>query len=318
MVLTASFRGVTETTIKVGVTVPDFDALHAAGIPNYQGDHGLAFQAFFDKINAEGGVLGRQIEPEWAHSNLQAIVDGTDNRAYVDGNVSVSQIPSEAMFENPDFQERCMSVFREAYPELERETAYLPTGDQQAAGEPNWIAPIQRACNQTRLFKAIAELAGANLTNDSFRAHHRGARNVNMRRVAAELGVSPIPLYNRIGNKDALLDAMAARIGSEFFLPVDGDEHWTDYVRRWCHCLRERLLAVPDNLLFLRAGRKYLVAAAEPLIEKIRSVGYDRTVEGSCSESTSSPSPRALCCWTCWVATSTSRLVVYGTCSHCS
>ncbi|MDE0579356.1 MAG: ABC transporter substrate-binding protein [bacterium] len=347
VVLTASFRGVTETTIKVGVTVPDFDALHDAGIPNYQGDHGLAFQAFFDKINAEGGILGRQIEPvyatfnfllpvsqeeaclkiaedeevfivfqgmlrdanlcfpeqydtlliserwittglqeragdtvwlqttamseaataimaqvlaesgrldgktiaivgnnantpeqletlqavladlgfdaqtvmlsaalndrvatdeevrilaerfsadgvdfifeiigggtivqtmadegytpEWAHSNLQAIVDGTDNRAYVNGNVSVSQIPSEAMFENPDFQERCMSVFREAYPELEPETAYLPTGDQQAAGEPNWVAPIQRACNQTRLFKAIAELAGANLTNDSFR-----------------------------------------------------------------------------------------------------------------------------------------------------
>lgn len=34
-----------------------------------------------------------------------------------------------------------------------------------------------------------------------------GLDKVNMRRVAAELGVSPIPLYNRIGNKDALLDA---------------------------------------------------------------------------------------------------------------
>ncbi|MCY3889751.1 MAG: TetR family transcriptional regulator [bacterium] len=103
-----------------------------------------------------------------------------------------------------------------------------------------------------------------------------GLDNVNMRRVAAELGVSPIPLYNRIGNKDALLDAMAARIGSEFFLPAGADEHWTDYARRWCHRLRERLLAVPDHQLFLRAGRKYLVAAAEPLIEKIRTVGYDR------------------------------------------
>ncbi|MCY3862983.1 MAG: TetR family transcriptional regulator, partial [bacterium] len=59
-----------------------------------------------------------------------------------------------------------------------------------------------------------------------------GLDNVNMRRVAAELGVSPIPLYNRIGNKDALLDAMAARIGSEFFLPVGEYEHWTDYARR--------------------------------------------------------------------------------------
>ena len=348
VVLTASFRGVTETSIKVGVTVPDFDALQAMGIPNYHGNAELAYQAFFDKINAEGGVFGRQIEPvyaiydfllpvtqeeaclrlvedeevfivmygllgdanlcfpelydtmvftqsgltpdlqeragdtlwlqtsaatdsadaimagvlaqsgkldgktigiignistntpeqleglqavladlgfdsqavmftaalndrvaadeeahiaaerfdadgvdfvfnviggstlvqimanagytpEWAHSSLQAIVEGTDDLSLVDGHVSVSQIPAEAMFEDPDFQERCMSVFREAYPELEPETTYLPTSEQQAAGEPHWIHPIQRACNETRLFKAIAEIAGANLTNDSFR-----------------------------------------------------------------------------------------------------------------------------------------------------
>ena len=33
-----------------------------------------------------------------------------------------------------------------------------------------------------------------------------------MRTVSAELGVSPEPLYKRIGNKDALLDAMARRL----------------------------------------------------------------------------------------------------------
>lgn len=345
--LTASFRGVTETSIKVGVAVPDFDALQAAGISNYQGDHELAYQAFFDKINAEGGIYGRQIEgvyatfnfllpvsqeeaclkltedeevfivlygllrdanlcfpdlhdtmlmtaswmtsdlqeqagetlwlqteaiaesataimaqvltesgrldgktiaivgntantpeqlealqavladlgfdaqtvmltaplsdrvatdnevqilaerfdadgvdfifdiiggngiiqtmaeegytPEWAHTNLAAVVDGTEDRSYVDGTVSVSQIPAQAIFEDADFQERCMSVFREAYPELEPETTYLPNGDQQAAGEPNWVTPVHRACNHTRLLKALGEIAGADLTNDTFR-----------------------------------------------------------------------------------------------------------------------------------------------------
>ncbi|NIR39677.1 MAG: hypothetical protein GWN79_17950, partial [Actinobacteria bacterium] len=61
--LFASFRGVTETSIKVGVAVPDFDALQAAGISNYQGDAEIAFQAFFDEINDEGGVHGRLIDP---------------------------------------------------------------------------------------------------------------------------------------------------------------------------------------------------------------------------------------------------------------
>ena len=39
----------------------------------------------------------------------------------------------------------------------------------------------------------------------------RGLDAVSMRNVSASLGVSPVPLYNRIGNKDALVDAMAQR-----------------------------------------------------------------------------------------------------------
>ena len=61
--LFASFRGVTESTVKVGVAVPDFDALQAAGISNYQGDAEIAFQAFFDRVNDEGGIYGRMIDP---------------------------------------------------------------------------------------------------------------------------------------------------------------------------------------------------------------------------------------------------------------
>lgn len=108
-----------------------------------------------------------------------------------------------------------------------------------------------------------------------------GLDAVTMRRVAAELGTSPIPVYNRIGDKEALLDAMAARVTSAFALPVRSDEHWTDYARRWCHRLRERRLAVPDNRLMLRAGRGAIVAAAEPLIGVLRAhgIGRDRAVE---------------------------------------
>ena len=39
-----------------------------------------------------------------------------------------------------------------------------------------------------------------------------GLDAVSMRSVGARLGVSPVPLYSRVGNKDALLEAMAERL----------------------------------------------------------------------------------------------------------
>lgn len=103
-----------------------------------------------------------------------------------------------------------------------------------------------------------------------------GIDKVSMRRVAAELGVSPIPVYNRIGNKEALLDAMAARVATDVAPPALPDEHWTDYARRWCHHLRERRLAVPDSRLLLRAGREPMAATAAPLIKLLRAADVER------------------------------------------
>ncbi len=39
-----------------------------------------------------------------------------------------------------------------------------------------------------------------------------GLEAVSMRSVSSRLGVSPVPLYSRIGNKDALVDAIADRL----------------------------------------------------------------------------------------------------------
>jgi hypothetical protein len=345
--LPASFRGVTETTIKVGVAVPDFDALQAAGVSNYQGSAEVAFGAFFDKVNEEGGIFGRMIDPvyvvfdfvapetqdlacsqfaedhdvfivlygllgdsnlcltnlqdtmvmtrsfqtsvlrdqaevlwlqlnaidddrtrvmgrvlaesgrldgktvailvseaqsgsgegaalnetlgefgidaevsigtapggdsiardadlaliaegfrvdgvdfvfdlfgggdtagsfsragftpQFAFKALGASIDGTPERSLLDGALSVSEINEQAIFADADFQTNCMEVVRAANPDLVDEMAILPTGDQQAAGEPNWINPVMISCDQTRLLDALGEIAGADLTNDSFR-----------------------------------------------------------------------------------------------------------------------------------------------------
>lgn len=61
-VATGPAPGVTEDSIKVGVTFVDLDAL--GDIANLDhGDYVGAYQVLFDQINAEGGINGRTIEP---------------------------------------------------------------------------------------------------------------------------------------------------------------------------------------------------------------------------------------------------------------
>jgi hypothetical protein len=381
--LPASFRGVTETSIKVGVAVPDFDALQAAGIANYQGDADIAFQAFIDVINENGGVYGRQIDPvyvsfdfldpssqdvacaefvddhevfivlyglltanntcltelnqtmvmtrsfqtselrersgdtlwlqlnasddervrilgsavhesgrlegktigilasasqgdglegrvlqdvladlgyestlligeagqgdqvataneralfaetyrtagvdflfdltgggntagdfadagftpELAYKAIGPSVDGAEDRTLLDGAIGVGEITEAAMLVDEDFITNCIDVVIAANPDLAEEILYLPTGDEQAAGRRSWVNPIMIACDQTRLFDMIGEIAGADLTNDSFRA------------ALDELG--PVDLY---GYGQASFDSESKWDGlDEFYLQV--------------------------------------------------------------------------------------------------
>lgn len=344
-----SFRGVTADTIKIGVTVPDFDALQAADLPNYQGDNRLAFQAFIDEINADGGIHGRMLEVVYADfdflspqtqdeactrltedeevfivlfglladSNLclselhdtmvmtfsyqtiaarsrsgdtlwlqeeaadeaeaeilakvvadagyldgatvgilasettggvvvgealqqaladaghdseihvaadtggdptarnaelqrlaqRFLADGVDflfnlggggtwtedlaaegfhpprtaylvlntdteaasDKSLLDGALAVGSLTGDEIWDDPEFQESCIQPILDAYPELTEEFSYLPDSDEQAAGERNWLTQTRSACNQTMLLKQLGEIAGADLTNDSFR-----------------------------------------------------------------------------------------------------------------------------------------------------
>lgn len=60
--LTASFRGVTEEVIKIGVVSVDFERLAAAGIDQNRGDATGTYIAAIEAINDRGGLFGRQIE----------------------------------------------------------------------------------------------------------------------------------------------------------------------------------------------------------------------------------------------------------------
>ena len=68
-----------------------------------------------------------------------------------------------------------------------------------------------------------------------------GLDAVSMRSVSTRLGVSPVPLYGRIGNKGALVDAIADRLLADLAPPSNDDEPWSEYALRWARRLRARL-----------------------------------------------------------------------------
>ena len=101
-----------------------------------------------------------------------------------------------------------------------------------------------------------------------------GLDAVSMRSVSARLGVSPVPLYSRIGNKDALLDAIADRLLADLAPPSAEDEAWDEYAVRWARELRGRLRLARDSRLILSPGRDAYVQASRPLIEVMRRDGF--------------------------------------------
>jgi TetR/AcrR family tetracycline transcriptional repressor len=106
---------------------------------------------------------------------------------------------------------------------------------------------------------------------DIFR--EEGLDAVSMRSVSTRLGVSPVPLYSRVGNKEALLDAIADRLLADLAPPSNNDEPWTSYAARWAGALRTRLYETRDSRLILSVGRHAYVEASRPLIEVMRHDG---------------------------------------------
>jgi TetR/AcrR family transcriptional regulator, tetracycline repressor protein len=100
-----------------------------------------------------------------------------------------------------------------------------------------------------------------------------GLDAVSMRSVSGRLGVSPVPLYSRIGNKQALVEAIADRLLSGVAPPVDEREGWAEYAVRWTRALRARLRLARDSRLIVTPHRTAYVEASRPLIEVMRRDG---------------------------------------------
>lgn len=106
---------------------------------------------------------------------------------------------------------------------------------------------------------------------DIFR--EQGLDAVSMRSVSSRLGVSPVPLYSRIGNKEALVDAIADHLLADLAPQSTDDEAWTDYAVRWATQLRARLRLAHDSRLILVTNREAYVQASRPLVAEMRDGG---------------------------------------------
>ena len=101
-----------------------------------------------------------------------------------------------------------------------------------------------------------------------------GLDAVSMRSVATRLGVSPVPLYSRIGNKEALVDAIADRLFANFTPPRVDNESWDSYATRWATALRSQLAPARESRLVLSLGRDAFVEVSRPLVEAMRHDGF--------------------------------------------
>jgi TetR/AcrR family tetracycline transcriptional repressor len=103
--------------------------------------------------------------------------------------------------------------------------------------------------------------------------NEKGLDAVSMRTVSARLGVSPVPVYRRIGNKEALLDAMANRLLADVAPLPAARENWRHYAFRWVTALRTRLGSTDVKLLIGERRAPY-VEASRPLVEKLQASGF--------------------------------------------
>jgi AcrR family transcriptional regulator len=89
-----------------------------------------------------------------------------------------------------------------------------------------------------------------------------GLDAISMRSVATRLGVTPPPVYARIGNKDALIDAVADHLLDDLAPTPDRDEAWADYARRWTRQLRARLTDANELILMIEPPPVAAIAVA--------------------------------------------------------
>src|SRR5215216_4035698 len=111
-------------------------------------------------------------------------------------------------------------------------------------------------------------------------ADAEGLEAVTIRRLAKELGVTPMALYWHFRSKDELLDGMAARIFEEIDLSVDASATWQEQMRALLASMLGVLRAHPSAAILLSrrtASSEDSLRATEVALDILRRGGFSPT-----------------------------------------
>lgn len=113
-------------------------------------------------------------------------------------------------------------------------------------------------------------------------ADEEGLERASLRRIAEELGVTPMALYRHVEDKDDLLDAMADRLYAELSMPETGGDWWAELVAL-ARSTRRALLRHPSAVsLFARPlPGPHGERLAKALLVTLRRAGFE---EGEAAE----------------------------------
>lgn len=105
-----------------------------------------------------------------------------------------------------------------------------------------------------------------------------GADAVSMRRLAAELEVGVMSLYNHLPSKAALLDGVAERVLSRIEFRDDPGAPWSDRVRMQAHAFRQLARDYPRSTMVVVSRQLNSAAGLLPVeraLATLRSAGLD-------------------------------------------
>jgi AcrR family transcriptional regulator len=110
------------------------------------------------------------------------------------------------------------------------------------------------------------------------RIDREGLEALSMRRLAAELDVSAMSLYNHVPNKEALLTGVTERLLSEIDLGVTETPDWTQALKAGFRSFRRALLAHPHALPLIEmkpAATPDSLRPVEVSLAILRRAGFD-------------------------------------------
>ena len=110
-----------------------------------------------------------------------------------------------------------------------------------------------------------------------------GVEGLNVRRISADLKISPRTLYQQVGNREALIRALVARHFARLRLDFKEYETWESTALHWCLALHDALRAHPFlTELMTIDDRSAISDYVEALLKAALQEGIPRPLASEC------------------------------------